>query len=234
MADLTSLIPMVTQAVGGEAQMFQGMAQALGGNIALKKLEKNRPKYEVSPLVQYNQQLAQRTAQQGFGQQATNYYTEQVNKGLGAGINAILQGGGDLNMINSLVGGATDAYKQWAMQDAMQKLQNQNTLYNNNLALAGEQRAAWDYNQNIPFMQKYYRAVQQTNSGEQNIGQSFGTFASAGAGSGSSGNSGGRSEGGGNGTGGMYNYPNQYQLNVKLSKPFRPFHWYGDPIQQSL
>lgn len=211
MADLTSLIPMVTQAVGGEAQMFQGMAQALGGNITLKKLEKNRPKYEVSPLVQYNQQLAQRTAQQGFGQQATNYYTEQVNKGLGAGINAILQGGGDLNMINSLVGGATDAYKQWAIADAQQKLANQQTLYNNNLNLAADQRAAWNYNINEPFQQKYARAVQQTNAGMQNFNTGLNNYFLAGSNAPSAGNN----------NSGMNQYSNWGTAGSQYSTPYQ-------------
>ena len=52
------------------------------------------------------------------------------------------------------------------MADAQQKLQNQSALVN-------DQRAAWDYNSNIPFQQKYYRSVQQTNAGAQNVAGGF-------------------------------------------------------------
>lgn len=132
-----------------------GIHQTHHGNKILREAEKNRPKYGVNPILQNN-------ANFGFGQQATNYYTENINRGLGSGINAILAGGGDLNMINSLVGGATNAYKQYAIADAQQKLVNQGMLVN-------EQRQAWNYDKNIPNMQQYYRGVQQTNSGAQNI-----------------------------------------------------------------
>jgi hypothetical protein len=163
--------------LGGFAKSALGIAQYIQGNKQLKRLEANRPVYNVNPILQNN-------ANFGFGQQATNYYTDSVNRGLGAGINAILAGGGDLNMINSLVGGATNAYKQYAIADAQQKLQNQGALVN-------DQRAAWDYNQNIPFQQHYYRAVQQTNSGMTNA---LGGIQDAAGAVASSGGQGGRQE----------------------------------------
>ena len=158
-AGTIALIGGISAGAGAIGKVAYGAHQVHKGNKDLKALEANRPKYNVNPILANN-------ANFGFGQQATNYYTESVNRGLGSGINAILQGGGDINMINSLVGGATNAYKQYAIADAQQKLQNQEALVN-------DQRAAWDYNSNIPFQQKYYRSVQQTNAGAQNVAGGF-------------------------------------------------------------
>lgn len=149
----------IAAGAGAIGKIAYGAHQVHKGNKDLKALEANRPKYQVNPILQNN-------ANFGFGQQATNYYTENVNRGLGAGINAITQGGGDLNQIMSLINGSQNAYKQYAMADAQQKLQNQSALVN-------DQRAAWDYNSNIPFQQKYYRSVQQTNAGAQNVAGGF-------------------------------------------------------------
>jgi len=171
----------VAAGVGAIGKVAYGAHQVHKGNKDLKALEANRPKYQVNPILANN-------ANFGFGQQATNYYTESVNRGLGSGINAILQGGGDINMINSLVGGATNAYKQYAIADAQQKLQNQGALVN-------DQRAAWDYNSNIPFQQKYYRSVQQTNAGAQNVAGGFQDFIGAGTSLAGMGGMGGKQEG---------------------------------------
>jgi len=149
----------IAAGAGAIGKVAYGAHQTHKGNKDLKALEANRPKYQVNPILQNN-------ANFGFGQQATNYYTENVNRGLGAGINAITQGGGDLNQIMALINGSQNAYKQYAMADAQQKLQNQGQLVD-------EQRAAWDYNSNIPFQQKYYRAVQQTNAGAENVAGGF-------------------------------------------------------------
>jgi hypothetical protein len=198
----------ISQGIGfnaGIAKTLGGAVQTYMGNRALKKLEANRPQYQVNPLIQ-------NIAQDGFGAQATNYYTENVNRGLGAGINAITSAGGDINQIMQLINGANNSYKQYAMANAQQKLANQQGLIN-------EQRAAWDYNTNIPFQQSYYRAVQQTNSGAQNmyggLSDIAGTTATM-----SNPSYGGKMEGGDNSYSGIgangngFQNPNSNQLNM--------------------
>lgn len=196
----------IAAGAGAIGKVAYGAHQVHKGNKDLKALEANRPKYQVNPILQNN-------ANFGFGQQATNYYTENVNRGLGAGINAITQGGGDLNQIMSLINGSQNAYKQYAMADAQQKLANQSALVN-------EQRAAWDYNSNIPFQQHYYRAVQQTNAGAQNVAGGFQDLVGAGTSMASMGMSGGKQEGGNafansasNANQNMFNAQNQYWQN---------------------
>lgn len=212
----------IAAGAGAIGKVAYGAHQVHKGNKDLKALEANRPKYQVNPILQNN-------ANFGFGQQATNYYTENVNRALGATINAITASGGDANMIMQAVYGAHNSYKQWAQADAQQKLVNQGALVN-------EQRAAWDYNSNIPFQQHYYRAVQQTNAGAQNVAGGFQDLVGAGT---SMATMGMKQQGGGYTSGLSQNpyvaspssgyaapaYQNQYQTNPLTSS------WYSSDIR---
>lgn len=157
--------------VGGAADLGKvgyGIYQDIKGNSDYNKLTANRPQRTTDPNILYNQKLAQNIASEGIPDSAKNYYTDNINKALGSGINAILQGGGDLNMINSLVGGATNSYKGMLAQDAQQKLANQGVLMSANQNVANQNQENWNWNTAQPYDIALAKATQQTNSGATN------------------------------------------------------------------
>ena len=154
--------------LGNIFQAIYGLRQLHKGNKDLANLDATRPQRTTDSNLLYNQKLAQNIASTGIPDSAKNYYTESVNRALGGGIKAILQGGGDINMISSLVGGATDSYKQMLAADAQQKLLNQGVLMQQNQNVANENATNWNWNTADPYLTKYARATQMTNSGAQN------------------------------------------------------------------
>jgi len=216
-----SLIPAIGGQISNMNAMGMGALQTIAGGLAMRKLEKNRPKRFTDHNIIYNQRLAQNIASQGLPQQSLNYYTNNINKSLGAGINAILSGGGDLNMIQSLVGGASNQFNQVMAQDAEQKLANQGVLMQQNQNVANENQMNWNFNTAQPSIDKYNRAAQMTNSGMTNFQNgligSAGTANAASTGQ----NFGGKTESPysssagqiGQGGYGLNNYGSQYQMN---------------------
>lgn len=164
-----SMIPAIAGQVANTSSMGMGALQMVGGALAMRKLEKNRPQRTTDPNILYNQRMASNIASGGIPQQSLNYYTNNINRSLGAGINAILAGGGDLNMIESLVGGATNNFNQVMAQDAEQKLANQGILMQQNQNVANENQMNWNTNVYQPYLDKYQRAAQMTNSGMTNF-----------------------------------------------------------------
>lgn len=162
-----------TGEIGGAGQLGYGIYQAVEGNKQYNKLMANRPQRTTDINILNNQKLAQGIASEGIPDSAKSYYTDNINRTLGSGINAILEGGGDLNMINSLIGGATNSYKSLLAQDAQQKLANQGVELQANQNVANQNQENWNWNTADPYLTNLARATQQTNSGAQNIAGGF-------------------------------------------------------------
>jgi len=160
----------VGAAIGGIASLGKvayGIVQGINGNNKLKKLEKNRPQRTTDENILYNQKFTGVNAANGLG--ALNEYTNNINRTYASSINAILNGGGDINQVAELMSGTSNSFSELMKMDAEAKLANQDKFIAANTALGNENMANWDYNINIPFQQKYARYTQQTNAGAQNI-----------------------------------------------------------------
>lgn len=120
----------------------------------LARLQANRPTYEVDPIIR-NQ------ASQGVPSATANQYFGAIDRDTSASIDAINRGGGDLNLISQLKGQNNNQYLKFLAIDAEARFKNQQ-------ALIGENRQAWDYNNNIPYQQKYNQYGQQINSAQLN------------------------------------------------------------------
>jgi hypothetical protein len=156
----------------GGADLFKtiyGITQMFKGNNMYKDLMNNIPQYEVDPNIQYNLSLAKNIAQQGIPSQARNLYTENVERGLGSTIAAMQQGGGGLNMLNQAYQSSTDAFRNFMMQDAQQKLANQQAVIQAGKDVRDENLRAFQQNEMLPFQLKYQRSNQLSNAGSQNI-----------------------------------------------------------------
>lgn len=150
-------------------KLVYGLTQTIGGNKQLNQLEDSMPKYQIDKGITDNKNIAAQTASQGFGDATKNYYGDVIERGLGSTIQAGLQTGQGLEFVNNAFGNANDAYRSFLAQDAQQKIQNQQILFDANKDLRDENLRAFDYNENIPWQMKYNRATQKTNAGAQNI-----------------------------------------------------------------
>lgn len=156
--------------LSGGMQLGMGIGQMIAGNKNLKYLNQTRPQYQVSPEIAYNRDLTRNYANQGLGSQYLNLAAEQQNRALGAGIGALMSGGNaDINQINRLLDSSTNSYKQMLTQDYQARQANRNQFLQANTALANENRAAWDYNVNLPWQQKFNAANAMSQAGPQNI-----------------------------------------------------------------
>lgn len=136
-------------AVGAGYKIYQGISQ----NSAANKLQRGlvRPMYSIQPQYYNNQSLAENQAQEGLSEDAKNYYGDQANAGLSAGISGILQGGGDVNNINSLYDKYNTGNRAIATQDSQLKNDNIRYLVDRNKDLAGQQTQQWAINQYEPY-----------------------------------------------------------------------------------
>ena len=162
----------ISGAIGVGTDLFKtilGITQLIGGNKKLNNLEDNRPIYEQDKNILYNQKLSQQNASQGFGNQYLNLATDNINRNVGTTTNAFLKTGQGLNTVTNTFDQGNSDFMNMLMRDYEQKARNQEGLYRANKDVADENLRAFDYNKNIPYQQKYNRAVQQTNSGAENI-----------------------------------------------------------------
>ena len=144
-----------------------GAYQFLHGNNKLNKLE--RPEYEVDKNILQNQQLGGQIASQGIPDSAKNFYSDQINTGLGSGLNAITQGGGGLGYVSNVLNSSNNSFRNLLAMDAEQKLKNQQVLMDANKDVRDENMKAFDFNKNIPYQNAYNRWSAMTNSGAENI-----------------------------------------------------------------
>lgn len=179
-----SLSP-IGMGIGAGADLLKsvfGAYQFLHGNSKLNKLE--RPEYEQDQNILNNQQLAGQIASQGIPDAQKNFYSDQINSGLGSSLNAITQGGGGLGYVTNALGQSNNSFAQLLAMDAESKLRNQDVLMNANKDVRDENMKAFDYNKNRPYELAYNKWSAMTNSGAQNIfGGLKGIGASAVAGS---------------------------------------------------
>lgn len=162
----------ISGAIGVGTDLFKtilGITQLIGGNKKLNNLEDNRHIYEQDKNILYNQKLSQQNASQGFGNQYLNLATDNINRNVGTTTNAFLKTGQGLNTVTNTFDQGNSDFMNMLMRDYEQKARNQEGLYRANKDVADENLRAFDYNKNIPYQQKYNRAVQQTNSGAENI-----------------------------------------------------------------
>lgn len=169
MPDLGSLNP-YTQAAG----IVAGGAEAISGGINLKKdkadLANLKPAfYKVQEEYIKNAQLAGQEAAGGLPTATKDFYTSENQRGLGAGVSALLQGGGDMNMISNLF----DKYNRNTMGLASEDAQahQKNIQYYMGAAkdLAGQKTTQFVVNELQPYENKLKELTERVQGDKANI-----------------------------------------------------------------
>jgi len=179
----------------------------VSGNSKEKKAKRDRAKlstpfYDIQDEYYQNKNNAANIAEGGLPAATKDYYTTQSEKGLSAGIQGILQGGGNPNDISKLYQTYDDSVAKIASADAETHLNNIKYYMGVNKDLAGQKTIQWAINKKQPYdsLVKELNAAQKAgeatkweaaNDAMSSI-SSFGTSMAGGGGFG-----GGKSGGGG-------------------------------------
>lgn len=137
--------------------------------LAHSKKVLKRPVMKVEDEYFDNRSIGQNMAQHGLTEKALDFATSGLDRGLMAGIDATLAGGGSLNNIEGLF----DRYKQGtnelAVRDATD--QNKNIAYfvDRNKELAGKKTQAWVVNKLKPFEDEAKGLADERKAGYQNL-----------------------------------------------------------------
>lgn len=157
----------VVSGIGGIGKLVSGLSQNSNANKLKNSLV--RPTYTISPEYYTNQNLAEQQAEGGLSEASKSFYGNQADRGLTAGINATLQGGGDINDIGGLYDKYTQGNAAIAAKDS--ELQNENIRYliDRNKDVAGEETKAWALNKYEPYKDQAAAATAEKNAAQQNI-----------------------------------------------------------------
>jgi hypothetical protein len=169
MGFLDSLNP-ISQAAG----VVAGAAQSISGAVNLKKDKAelsalHRPFMKVQDEYIKNQQLAGQEAAGGLPTATKDFYTSESQRGLGAGVSALLQGGGDLNMVSSLFDKYDRNTAGLASEDAQAHQKNIQYYMGANKDVAGQKTTQFVVNELQPYENKLKELTQRVQGDKANI-----------------------------------------------------------------
>lgn len=143
-----------------------------------------KPYYNIQDEYYKNQQLAGGLATQGYTTSAKNYLTEESERGLGSGIDAIEATGGSANDISKLYGVYQNSIRNNAAGDAQQQIENIKTLMSANKDIAGQKTTKWSLDQDRQYQTQLKQYRQQEAINNQNkwngISETAGAIGAAG------------------------------------------------------
>lgn len=120
-----------------------------------EELAKLKPAYyKIQDEYYQNRNLANQQAQGGLGAATKDYYTNESERGLGAGISGILGSGGNPNDISHLFDSYDKSIDRVASADAEAHLKNIDYFMNVNKDLAGQKTTQWGVNEYKPYQDK--------------------------------------------------------------------------------
>ncbi len=163
----------------GVVKAGKGIIDDIAAKNKLKTLV--APKFDISQEIYKNQNLAENQAQSGFSGEAKQFYGDQSDRALSAGISGILQSGGDPNSIADIYDKYNTSNQKFAADDSQLKAKNLETLMQTNSDLAGQERMKWAMEELQPYKDKMAAYSQDSKAAQQNIFAGIGDIASSAA-----------------------------------------------------
>jgi len=156
----------VAQAGLGVAKSIEGFSDERRAKREMANLK--TPFYKIQSEYQQNRDLAAQEAQGGLSTGAKDYLTQEGQRGLGAGIGATMQGGGDVNNIAKLLQGYNQSLGSTAIADAQMHTENISRFMERSKDLAGQKTMQWTLNEYQPYERKLNELKQRMAAGKQN------------------------------------------------------------------
>lgn len=163
----------ITSAAANVLQTGLGLYKSFTGASDYKKARDEQAKladpfYKIQDEYFQNKNIAEANAGQGLPSATKNYLTTQAGQGLGTGISASLQGGGDPNQIAKLLQGYYNNVGKIGSEDALMHVQNIDKFIDRNKDLAGQKTMAWTLNEYAPYERKLKELKERMAAGKQN------------------------------------------------------------------
>lgn len=148
--------------------------QAISGALNLKddkaELSRLTPAfYKVQKEYDENRNQALGLAQSGITQTAKDYYTDTAGAGLGTGIDALRQLGGNPNDVARLMSSYNDSIRKVMAEDSEKQIGNIKYFQQVNKDLAGQKTMQWSINEYQPYQNKLKELTQRIAADKQNI-----------------------------------------------------------------
>lgn len=134
-----------------------GVYKVVKGNSNAKKAKRARerlakPLYQIQDEYYQNKNLASEMAQGGLPVATKDYYTQESQRGLGAGIKGILGSGGNPNDIQNIFSAYDDGIGKIGAADAKAHLDNIQYYMGVNKDLAGQKTIKWAIDKQQPYL----------------------------------------------------------------------------------
>lgn len=174
-------MPATIGIISGALGAVGGIAKVIGaGNDYDKaKAEQDalkRPFYDIQKEYFQNRNIAANEASVGLGSAAKDFATTQLEGGVGAGISAVQQAGGDPNIIAQILAGYNSGVNELASMDSTARLQNIKNFMEYNKDLAGQKNIQKQINEFNPYYDKMAFTSQQMGIAKANKTQGWNDF----------------------------------------------------------
>ena len=149
------------------------VARFFSANAAQKRNERElanlkQPFYKIQNEYLQNMDLAANQATTGLPDSTKNYLTTEAQRGMGTGIGALNQVGGNPNDVNRLFSTFENSIDKTAAQDAQARIANIQNFMNVNKELAGQKNMAWTLNEYRPYENKLKQLTNNIAAEKQN------------------------------------------------------------------
>lgn len=150
----------------GTAEFFSSMSKEKKDKADLAALK--QPFYQVQDAFYQNRNIAAGQAGQGLPSSTLQYQTQESQRGLGAGLDAILRSGGGVNDAAMLTQNYNNQIGKIGSEDAQMHMQNLQYFMKANSDLAAEKTKQWTINEYQPYEAKLKELKQNIQTDEQN------------------------------------------------------------------
>jgi len=162
------------------AGIATGAAQSISGAVNLKKdkaelASLKRPFEKVQDEYYQNRNIAAAEAGGGLTSASKDLYESESQRGLGASVSALLQGGGDMNMISSIFDKYNRNTAGLAAEDSQAHQKNIEHFMGVNKDLASQKTTQFVVNELQPYENKLKELTQRVQGDKANIWGGIGT-----------------------------------------------------------
>src|SRR5258707_11938631 len=156
------------------AGIATGAAQSISGAVNLKKdkaelASLHRPFMKVQSEYEQNKNIAAAEAGGGLTSASKDLYESESQRGLGASVSALLQGGGDMNMISSIFDKYNRNTAGLAAEDSQAHQKNIEHFMGVNKDLASQKTTQFVVNELQPYENKLKELTQRVQGDKANI-----------------------------------------------------------------
>lgn len=160
-------LPLLVAAAPAIFSAGKGIYDMISGHSKYDKAKKEmdalaHPFYKIQDEYGQNRNISANRAEKGYGAEQLDYLTNENERGLGAGISALSQGGGTgANDLAKILDTYNRTASRTAAEDAQLQTQNISQFFNANKDLAGQKTIQWHENEYQPWANKQSLLAQQ-------------------------------------------------------------------------